>query len=108
MDVARVAKFSTRYSVFGLIGMYFLCGMLDVAVFVAAAELLEGGGFLAVVVMTHVACGGVLSRFVSSRIVWWNQADNIENVYRAKVSLFVTWPTAVPRLIWRVAVSKML
>lgn len=81
-----------------------------VAAYLVCIIIVIGSFFLAgpLVLITYFVCGGWIGRFMSHRVSWWNQADNIENVYRAKVETFLKWPVTVPKFIWKVAIAKVL
>lgn len=52
--------------------------------------------------------GLFVSKFVSRRVTWWNQSDNLTNIFRAKVHTVITWPISLPVLIFQIAVVKFL
>lgn len=58
--------------------------------------------------IAYPAAGIYLSRKIDGRIVWWNQADSIQNVSSAKLNLILTWPLSVPVFLFRVFVAKYL
>ena len=117
MEIERVAKYEQPWSLLRLVVVYATCVGLDVlwlAITVSALSAADAGaGFtigalFAVILPMHLLCGYIVTRFVSSRIIWWSQADNVMNVYRTKMSMLVTWLTAVPTLVWRIVVTKGL
>lgn len=52
--------------------------------------------------------GGFLTRYISDRVIWWKFTFNLEQVYRAKVGMLLTWPLAVPVLIFKLWVTRIL
>jgi hypothetical protein len=52
--------------------------------------------------------GIFMTRYISRRVIWWNQANNLENVYRTKIHMLVTWPVSVPVLIFQIFVVQNL
>jgi hypothetical protein len=59
-------------------------------------------------IVAYFVCGFALTRFISRRVIWWRQANSIENVYLAKVATFLRWPVAIAAFIWKLAVVKAL
>lgn len=80
--------------------MAYALGILVVAVVVSVSPLLTG--------LSIGVVGVFITRFISRRVVWWNQADNLENVFRAKLHTLFTWPISVPILIFKIAVTQWL
>jgi hypothetical protein len=58
------------------------------------------------VIVTYFVAGIALSRYVGQRIVWWNMAANIQNVYQVKLATILTWPIALPAFILKLFVAK--
>lgn len=52
--------------------------------------------------------GLFVSRFVSQRVTWWLQSDNLANVSSSKLSMVLRWPLAMPALIFRMIVVRYL
>ena len=58
--------------------------------------------------LAYPGIGLVISRFVNNRVIWWNQANSLENVFRAKLIFFLLWPIYLPLFIAKLAVAKYL
>ena len=54
------------------------------------------------------AVGLFVTRGVSNRVIWWNQANSLANVSRAKLIFVLAWPVALPVLIVQIAIAKWL
>ena len=58
------------------------------------------------VIFSYFVAGIALSRYVGQRILWWDMAANIQNVYQVKLATISTWPVAIPSFIWKLFVAK--
>lgn len=58
------------------------------------------------VIVAYFVAGIALSRYIGQRILWWDMAANIRNVYHVKLATIWTWPVAIPRFIWMLFVAK--
>ena len=56
----------------------------------------------------HLACGWLFLRVLSDRVIWWNQADSLQNIYRDKLGMLWNWPWAAPRVIWKMVIARIL
>ena len=45
---------------------------------------------------------------LSDRVIWWNQADSLQNIYRDKLGMLWNWPWAAPRVIWKMVIARIL
>ena len=76
----------------------FLAGMIAVRVIIAVEPW--------ALVLGYPMIGAVISRFVYARVIWWNQANSLENVFQAKLMFWLLWPYQLPRLILKVAIAR--
>lgn len=79
------------------------------------AYVLALAGCLAALLVDPVAgvlawpiCGLLVSRFVSKRVIWWSQTNNLANVAGSKLSMVLRWPLTMPALIFRLIVVRYL
>ena len=79
------------------------------AYFLAMATILACLIFLPpLLIFVYPFSGICMSRFIGRRIIWWNQANSIENVSAAKVHMVLTWPLSVPIFIGQIFIVKFL
>lgn len=64
-------------------------------------------GFPAGLIATPIV-GLFVTRSVSKRVIWWNQANSLANVSRVKLLFVFAWPLALPVLIFQIAIAKWL
>jgi hypothetical protein len=81
-----------------------------VVVYIAALAALTALRFVEPLslILAYPIVATVISRFFSKRVIWWNQADSIENLFAAKFRFWLFWPYEVPRFIVKVAVARYL
>ncbi|WP_209428293.1 hypothetical protein [Pararhodobacter sp. SW119] len=58
--------------------------------------------------VAYPGIGLVVSRFVNNRVIWWNQANSLENVFRAKLLFWLLWPLYLPIFIIKLTVARYL
>lgn len=66
-------------------------------------KLLPGIGWV------YVACGFVMTRIVMRGLIEWHPNYNtLDNVFSAKVSMFLLWPFQMPALLFKLMVNKVM
>jgi hypothetical protein len=85
------------YSITDLVRAYMIAIVGNLLCLVVAPPL---------VIVAYFVAGVALSRYVGQRILWWNMAANIQNVYQVKLATIATWPIAIPSFIWKLFVAK--
>ncbi|MBS4083725.1 MAG: hypothetical protein KGZ73_09265 [Rhizobiales bacterium] len=86
------------YSIAGFIGAYSVAVLINLLALVVFPILL----------LVYPITGICLSRYIGRRMVWWNFAASIENVAAAKRKFVLTWPVAMPGLIWKIFLARFL
>ncbi|MDK3075286.1 hypothetical protein QO034_19575 [Sedimentitalea sp. JM2-8] len=72
------------------------------------ATLLPAAVYPVLLIPAGLIAGAVLTRCVTARVVSWQLANNLDEVYRAKVKMMVTRPLSVPVLIFKVVITRVL
>ena len=59
-------------------------------------------------VLAYPVIATITSRLFSKRVVWWNQANSVENIFNAKVRFWLFWPYEAPSFIVKIAIARYL
>lgn len=59
-------------------------------------------------VVAYPSISFFVSRFVSNRVIWWDQANNLSNIFHAKIIFWLLWPIKFPLFIFKLAASRYL
>lgn len=86
--------------------LYSITDLLKAYTIAAVANLICLAIAPPLVILTYFVAGVALSRYVGQRILWWNMAANIQNVYQVKLATIATWPVALPSFMWKLFVAK--
>lgn len=61
------------------------------------------------VAFAYLACGFVMTRVVMRGLIEWHPNFNtLDNVFSAKMSMFVLWPIQMPSLLFKLMVNKVM
>jgi len=91
------------------LGRFALAYIAALVVWIGSKFLLLGGLSLQSFLLSslvYLACGFVLTRYISRRVIFNQNFATIASVADAKLGTVLRWPVAVPYLIWQVFVAR--
>lgn len=50
----------------------------------------------------------LISRFVNARVIWWDQMNSIEDIFKAKIYFWLFWPYQLPKYWIKIAIARYL
>lgn len=59
-------------------------------------------------IVIYPAISTFISRFVNDRVVWWDQANSVDAVFRAKLGFWLLWPYQLPKYVFKLWVARYL
>lgn len=59
-------------------------------------------------ILAYPVISTIISRYVNARVIWWDQSNSIEEIFKAKLYFWILWPYQMPKYWIKIAIAKYL